>query len=310
VGLISGRRFKAILDHFSPFAADGRLKPEAERVTLLAANANPPLELWGRAFIMAAAVGAGTPLILQLSYNALAMAGGNPKSVPTPEGVTPHFELSAATEGAAMAHLLLEGFARLYRAPAVGLSLDHFQVPAYREGGNVRHVDPYLLAVAAARIEDARRGMLETFGVVNLDEGTRNSYLAYLTSPEYQAFKRDFLNVVATTRPAWAMIDTEKLPPVLDFVVTREITEAVRRDLGNHDVIIEAEFGATGQSGEDSAQSEGQPLEGRGVYPQALGTHLTLSEGQEGSSHPGTHQVAGEEDKSQKQSPGEKKIPL
>jgi fructose/tagatose bisphosphate aldolase len=61
----------------------------------------------------------------------------------------------------------------------------------------------------------------------------------------------DFINVVAAIIPAWGMIDTEKLPPVLNFIVTRDISDCIKKQLGNEDIILEAEFGATGKSGKE-----------------------------------------------------------
>ena len=59
------------------------------------------------------------------------------------------------------------------------------------------------------------------------------------------------------------MIDPEGIPPVLDFAVTRDIADAVRIELGNHDMMLEAELGETGQSGDEKeyVPMAGQDLE-------------------------------------------------
>ncbi len=59
------------------------------------------------------------------------------------------------------------------------------------------------------------------------------------------------------------MIDTEGIPPVLDFAVTRDIADATRIELGNHDMMLEAELGETGQSGDNKeyVPMAGQDLE-------------------------------------------------
>ena len=71
-----------------------------------------------------------------------------------------------------------------------------------------------------------------------------------------------FRALVEEMRPAWAMIDTEELPPVLNFAVTKEFCDLMT-SLGS-DAILEAEYGATGQSGDDTGyrRLSGEELEG------------------------------------------------
>jgi fructose/tagatose bisphosphate aldolase len=80
------------------------------------------------------------------------------------------------------------------------------------------------------------------------------------------------------------MIDTEHLPPALVFAVTRDITDAIRQELGNDDILIEAEFGATGQSGagEGYRALRGQELE---VFASQISAFLTYT-GADGIAYP------------------------
>jgi len=250
--LLAGRQLKRVFEHFCPFEKDGTLRSEEDRVTVLASNVNPPIELEARSFVMAAAQGRQSPMVIQLSYNCINLAGGNVKDLNPPEGVTRLPHPSPAVDGAEMSVDVIRRFADQYGARYVAVSLDHFNVPKF---------DPALFSaqsateslnseVALARIKDAVDFMEPVFGKVEPDEKTLTAYVNYLSSPDYTGFRRDFVNVVAAIRPAWGMIDTERLPPVLNFAVTREVSDAVKKGLGNRDVIIEAEFGATGQSGE------------------------------------------------------------
>ena len=147
---------------------------------------------------------------------------------------------------------MLKHLINQYGAKYVAISLDHFNVPKFDVATlSSQSAKKSLEAeIAEARIKDAIDFMEPFFGKIELDDKTLCAYVNYLSSSEYQEFKRDFLNVVEAVKPAWGMIDTEKLPPVLDFVVTRDISDAIKKDLGNEDVMLEAEFGATGKSGE------------------------------------------------------------
>ena len=251
--LLTGTELRQIFALTNPFRADGQLKPEAERVTLLAANANYPFELEMRAFAMAAAAGQGSPIIVQLSHNAAEAGSGDPGKIPTLAGVKHCSPDTNVVRGAQIAAEQISRFAAEYGAPYVAVSLDHFKVPVFAPAKlqNARAADDLSLALAEARVRHAVSYMQAAFGdEAALDDATLKLYALYLTSREYAVFKRDFLRVVERVRPAWGMIDTEMLPPVLDFVVTRDITDAVRHNLGNHEVIIEAEFGATGTGGQ------------------------------------------------------------
>ncbi len=263
--LLTGRQLKACFRTFCPFEKDGTLKPENERVTILASNINPPVDLEGRAFVMAAAQGKQSPMIIQISYNSMNLSGGKESHFKLPEGVSRQPRPYPASDGVELQVEVLEHLVNQYGAKYVAVSLDHFNVPKFDEATfssqpvkkNVR------TEIAEARIKDAVSYMEPVFGKVKLEEKTVKAYVNYLSGSEYAGFKRDFINVVAAVSPAWGMIDTEKLPPVLDFVVTREISDAIKRELGNDDMVIEAEFGATASSGKELeyAQVKGKALE-------------------------------------------------
>jgi fructose/tagatose bisphosphate aldolase len=251
--LLTGRQLKRCFKTFCPFENDGTLKPEEERVTVLASNLNPPVDLEGRAFVMAAAQGEQSPMIIQISYNSMNLAGGRESHFELPEGVARQPLPYPASDGAKLQAEVLEHLVNQYGAKYVAVSLDHFNVPKYNQASFLNQPTKSGLRreLAEARIRDAIDFMKPTFGRMELDEKTLRAYVNYLLSPAYLEFKRDFVNVVAAVSPAWGMIDTEKLPPVLDFVVTREISDAVKKELGNEDIMLEAEFGATGKSGEE-----------------------------------------------------------
>lgn len=284
--LLSGRELKKIMDHFSPFEG-GKLKPEGERVTVLAANGNTPFELFARAFAMAAAQGEGSPVIVQLSYNAIQLAGSESKALKPIKDVTRvNGAVSPAVEGSIIAANLIETYADQYGADLVAISLDHFKVPKF-DPANTPSVDPNSLPamVARARLIHALEAMRPIFGTeVEMNDRDLTDLVNYLCSTAYRSFKQDFLAVISAIAPAWGMIDTEKLPPLLDFVVTRDIIDAVRIDLGNQDVIIEAEFGATGQSGEplDYQRIRGTELE---TFARKVASFLDYT-GAEGIAYP------------------------
>jgi len=250
--LLTGDQLRQIFTYISPFYSDGQLKPAHERVTLLAANANFPLELEARAFTMAAAAGVGSPLIVQLSHNAAEAAAGDPGKV-TPLAGVRHFSPDTnVVRGARLAAGQIALLAAQYQARYVAISLDHFKVPVFAPAKlNAAVNDGLDPRLAEARVHHAALHMQEAFGAeAMLDSETLRLYTLYLTSAEYAKFRRDFIRIVELVRPAWGMIDTEQLPPMLDFVVTRDITDTVRHTIGDHSIMIEAEFGATGTGGQ------------------------------------------------------------
>jgi len=263
--LLTGRQLKKCFEVFCPFEKDGSLKPDEDRVTILASNLNPPVDLEGRAFVMAAAQGEQSPEIIQISYNAMNLAGGKTSQFKPPEGVTRLSSQSPAVDGVKLSVEVLEHLINQYGAKYVAVSLDHFNVPKFDQ--TLHSGQPIKKSLerelAEARIEDAVDFMEPVFGRIKLDDKTFRGYLNYLSSSTYAEFKRDFVNVVAAVNPAWGMIDTEQLPPLLVFAVTKEISDAIKKELGNQDVILEAEFGATGQSGkeEEYIKLKGKELE-------------------------------------------------
>ncbi|MGI6357368.1 MAG: class II fructose-bisphosphate aldolase [Bacillota bacterium] len=252
--LLSGRELRAIFEHFCPFDADGNLLPADRRVTLLASNANIPLDIQARAFAMAAAAGRQSPMMVQVSYNSAETIGNDTARIPVPEGVTRQDTEAAVVIGARKLAETLYYHAASYGARYLALALDHFQVPPYDEKvlSQVPKARKNLARhLAEARVLHAAEYMYPVFGAeAKLTDKLMDLYVNYLVSPAYATFRRNFLATVWAARPAWGMIDTEKLPPILDFVVTREIVDSVRTLLGEKEMMIEAEFGATGQSGQ------------------------------------------------------------
>ena len=252
--LMTGAELRKVFELASPFTPKGELKPESERVTILAANANYPFELQARAFAMASAAGDGSPIMVQLSHNSAETAAGDPSKIPPLPGVAHYSSDTNVVLGAKMAADQISLYAEQYNTPYIAVSLDHFKVPAFNQSAMSpmsRHDKGVGKRVSEARVWHAVEHMYPLFGSeVSLTDENIKLYSHYLTSEEYIRFKRDFVRIVEVARPAWGMIDTEHLPPVLDFVVTRDIIDTVRLVLGNHDIMIEAEFGATGVSGQ------------------------------------------------------------
>lgn len=298
--LLTGKELRAIFQHLSPFDAKGNLMPETERVTILASNVNLPLEIQGRAFAMAAAHGKQSPMIVQVSYNSAETIGNDPNRLKPLDGVDVTLQEAAVVAGARQAAELLGQYAANYGARYIALALDHFQVPKYDEqelSAKPRERKRLDRRLAEARILHAAEYMYPVFGAeADLNEQTLRTYINYLVSPEYAAFRRSFLATVQAVKPAWGMIDTEKLPPILDFVVTREIAEAVRQLLGNEDMMIEAEFGATGTSGKAIAYQKlsADELE---VFARKVACFVTYT-GADGIAYPiGMEHAAKKEDK-------------
>ncbi|HAI20913.1 MAG TPA: hypothetical protein DCM14_03335 [Clostridiales bacterium UBA8153] len=249
---MSGHQLRQLFEQLRPFDRRLQLRPDSRLRTVLAANANFPLEVQARGFLAAAGEGAQSPLIIQLSYHALRAFGeGGANRRPAAE---------ALADGAGLADRLLRTLIRQYGCRVVALSLDHFRVPAFPalpgEASRPR------VAVARALVEDAAGFMAAAGGLEPPTREEAASYAGYLGSRQYLAFLEDFSRVVASIRPAWAMIDTEKLPPVLNCAVTREVTGMVRQVLLDREVMMEAEYGATGTAGEASSyrRLEGEPL--------------------------------------------------
>jgi len=252
--LRTGRELKKVFQELCPFEPDGKLKPEKERVTLLASNVNIPFEVQMSAFVQASVIGEGSPQIVQVSYNAARIAGRDPRKTPFLEGVKRKNISRPTVVGAARARRILDEFVEDFGAELIFLSLDHFTAPPfdpdlYSTPQGSGGLDP---AVARVRVEEAIEVMKPLYGKeVDISKELLQSYINYLCSDAIGEYRKDFLGAVDVARPAWSMIDTGELPPILNFALSKDLATAVRKDLDNQDTIIEAEIAATGTSGEE-----------------------------------------------------------
>ena len=246
--LLKGRQLRAILDHFCPFDDDGNLKPEDQRVTLVAANSN---NWWQtRAFVQAAAQGEQSPIVVQFSHNSNRKVGGDPTGIFVPDGVDYH--ANPVINGAIINAAWIAMEAEAWGADFVAVSLDHFKVPKFDAAKDyVRRATPFNYEEKIDSVIAYLESKDLTKVAVEVDDATRAAYLVYLTSVDYQQFRADFLDTVSIMEPAWGMIDTEGVPPVLDFIITQDISSGVRVDLNNNDMMLEAELEATGTSGDE-----------------------------------------------------------
>jgi len=250
--LRTGRELKKVFQELCPFEPDGKLKPEEERVTLLASNANIPIEIQMTAFVQAAVVGEGSPHIVQISQNCSMTTGHHPKRTAFLDGVKRADASRPIPVGAARAKRVLEEFVEDFGAKLVFASLDHFTAPPFDPDLYSTHQGSggLDLAVAKARIEEAIEVMKPFYGKeVDISKELYQTYVNYLCSDAVGDYKKDFLGAVDLAKPAWSMIDTGELPPVLNFALSKELATCVRKDLDNQDTMIEAEISATGVSG-------------------------------------------------------------
>ncbi|MFO8009084.1 MAG: class II fructose-bisphosphate aldolase [Candidatus Brocadiia bacterium] len=246
--LRTSRELRAVIDGFYPFDDQGALLPLEQRCTLLASNANFDLPIQLRGFAQASAAGEGSPQIIQISYTACDQTGTNPKKLPPIEGVTRSSETRPAAIGAMRARMMLEWYTDDYQADLVWMSLDHFTSPSFdleqysSPQGHGGMYEP----VARVLLDEA----VELMGDEPTDEQMQ-AYLNYLTSDEFGEYARDFFGAVNLSRAAWVMIDTGDTPQPVNLASTKWIIDVVRTGLDMDDVIIEAEFSATGSSGEE-----------------------------------------------------------
>jgi fructose/tagatose bisphosphate aldolase len=253
--LVAGAELRSLFDRLSPFAHDLSLKPEDQRQSVLAVNANFPLEVELPAFFHAATLEGGSPLIVQASGAALEILGRGlrPKSRSPVDDLRPGARLMAKT---------CDVYAAMYQPGFVAVALDHFEVPDMREA-LFADEDPGRPKVPCpsgdeihTRLYDALEAG-ETYGIRRPSEGDTAAYEAYLCSQEYRQAVAGFMAVIEEMKPAWAMIDTGEMPVGLNFAITREVCDMVRET--GSDAIVEAEYGATGQAG---AEDSYEPLEG------------------------------------------------
>ncbi len=246
--LLTGRHLRKIFDYYCPFDEAGNLRPVDERATIVANNSNNWWET--RAFVQAAAQGDQSPVIVQFSYNSNSKVGGDPTTIYVPDGV--NYYANPVTNGARAMSSWIEMEADAWGADFVAVSLDHFKVPKFAADASYeRAATPvnYEEKIEAA-ISYLRSKGLDKFAA-DVDDALFAAYSNYLCSVEYQGFRADFLDTVRLMHPAWGMIDTEGIAPVLDFIITQDIACGVRFDLSNNDMMLEAELGATGTSGDE-----------------------------------------------------------
>lgn len=246
--LRSSRELRAVIDAFYPFDDQGELLPLEQRCTLLASNANFDLPIQLRGFAQASAVDDGSPQIIQISYTAADQTGTNPKKLPPIEGVTRSSETRPAAVGAQRARMMLDWYTDDYQADLIWVSLDHFTSPSFNfeQYSSPKGQGGMYEPVARVLLEEA----IELMG----DEPTQEqiqAYLNYLTSDEFGEYARDFFGAVDLSRAAWVMIDTGDTPQPVNLASTKWIIDAVRTGLDLDDAIVEAEFSATGSSGEE-----------------------------------------------------------
>jgi len=274
--LLKGRELQKVFLHFCPFYEDGRLKPKKERGTILAANSNNFLE--SAAFVQLAAEGEQSPLIVQFSLHANQKIGADPRDLFTAEGVT--YRGDSALRGARINGFEMQELVDAYGADFVAISLDHFAVPHFTpdkkyEPGEASR-EAYRRRVEDAAEFLAKKGLQEEADLMGTEV---EPYLDYLTGADYQQFRYHFLRTVEVMDPAWGMIDTEDIPPALNFVITRDIVDGVREELNNTEMMLEAELGATGQSG-DQAGYATMPAKDLERFAQLVASFISYTGGE------------------------------
>ncbi len=252
---VSGTALRMLFERFCPFDRDLTLKSEEQRKTVLAANANYPLEIPFAAFYHAATVEGGSPIIVQVSGAAIETLGRALR----PRSKDPTYDLR---NGARMVASISQRYDDIYKPGFVALGLDHFAVPELREA-LFADSEPDAEKVPCPSGEEVRQRLREAvsageeYGIGRPSLEDMIAYEAYLCSQEYRRALAGFMAVVEEMKPAWAMIDTEEIPVGLNFAITREVVDMVRR--AGSDAIVEAEYGATGQAG---AEDSYEPLKG------------------------------------------------
>ncbi len=207
---------------------------------------------------MAASMGKQSPVIVQFSYNSNIKVGGDPNTIWAPEGI--YYSANAVVNGAKTNADWIAMEAEAWGADYVAVSLDHFKVPKFEPGKQYQtNATPLDYPVQVTEAMDFLRSSGLDRIADEVDDAAFQSYVNYLTSTEYQGFRADFMETVSIMDPAWGMIDTEGIPFVLDFAITKDFVMGVRVGLGNADMMMEAELGATGSSGDDIAY---EPMRG------------------------------------------------
>lgn len=255
---VNGKELMDLFSKMSPFNSDLTLKTESERQTILAANANFPFEVQIGAYMSAAASESGSPVIIQFSGGALTVAGQGFRSLQ--DAASSGFSRPDIFRlGAKLAVNVAEVYMEMYRPPFVALGLDHFAVPDLRKvlfaDGDTAHAAPPCPSSEEIRrfLQDAARSAM-AWGVSEPSAEDMAAWETYLCSPQYREAVQGFIASIRELKPAWAMIDTEELPPVLNFAVTKEICELAKKE--DPDIVLEAEYGATGQAGDHTGYTK------------------------------------------------------
>jgi len=257
----TGSKLNKLFEKLNPFTQDLSLKPEGRRKTILAANANYPLELEISAYFAACSQNGGSPLIVQFSGKVLGILG---------KGMTQETSyLKALGLGAKLARATSEIYREINQPPFVALALDHFAVPearnrfrrASREDKSVLGQFPIPSSVEIKRMLEDAVDAASCYGITLPSKDELARWTEYLASFEYLHSVAGFLTVIEEMRPAWAMIDTGEIPPALNLAVTRQVNDLVKAN--GYDTLVEAEYGAVGQAGEaeEYIRLEGEELQ-------------------------------------------------
>jgi len=246
--LRTSRELRAVMEAFYPFNDDGELLPLEERCTLLASNANFTLPTQLRGFTQASAAFDGSPQIIQISYTAADQTGSNPKKLAPIEGVERSTETRPAAVGAQRAAIMLDWYTDDYQADLMWMSLDHFTSPDFEleAYSSPQGCGGIYEPVARTLLEEA----IEKMGT-DVSKEEFQAYLNYLTGDVFGEYARDFFGAVSLSNAAWAMVDTGDTPQPVNLASTKWMVDTVRSGLDMEEVIIEAEFSATGSSGEE-----------------------------------------------------------
>ena len=254
----TGSELTALFAKMSPFNPDLSLKAEEDRQTILAANANFPFEIQIGAYAAAASSKGGSPIIVQFSGGALTVAGRGLRSAGelASSGLSRHDVLRLGTR---LAVNVANTYLEMYRPPFVALGLDHFAVPdlnkvLFAEGSREQPVPPCPSSDEIRRSLKDASSSAAAWGVPEPTAEDMAVWETYLCSPQYRDAVEGFLISIREMKPAWAMIDTEELPPVLNFAITKEVCELAKKE--DPDIVIEAEYGATGQAGDHTGYTK------------------------------------------------------
>lgn len=247
--LMTGTELRSLFEAFNPFDSASALKPPEARRTVLAVNGNFPMEIELAAFFQAAALEGGSPLIVQFSGAALETQGRGLKPKPGSEVLDLRL-------GARMTAAIARTYLSVYRPRSVALGLDHFAVPELGEA-LFADKDPDSPEVPCPSGNEVRSRLnealdaAEAYGVKRPSQEDAAAWETYLGSQEYRRALAGFMAVIEEMRPAWAMIDTGEIPAGLNFAITKEVCDLIHE--AESDAIVEAEFGATSQAGDEDS---------------------------------------------------------